>query len=66
MEMFREVDLTLVLDNAEKENDFGYIDGQLKNFFEELDFAPLEYYTKSLKTINSSLKEVSKAKYIIT
>lgn len=62
----KDCDLYLVLENARKENEFGYKTGNnLLNFFEGLEVVPLDYYTKSLEIVNSSMKELSRGRFII-
>jgi len=62
-EINNEENLYLILENKEELS--GYKDGKFLNFFDELLILPLEYYTKSLEAINSTLKQLAKVKYIV-
>lgn len=58
--------LSLILENAKKETDLGFkLNNELVNFFDQLNLVPIDYYIKSLIIVNSSLKDLSRTRYII-
>lgn len=67
-EMFKdmECDLYPAILNAKIENDIAFEGKDKKDFFEDIDVVPLDYYIKSLEIVNSLLKELSRGQYIIT